>query len=334
MQIDFTHHQSAHCENGVTSNLFRFNGLNLSEPMVFGVGGGIFFMHLPFLKINNAPGTTFRPLPGMIFKRNAHFFDVRYKRIKFSSEEKAQEALDNLLEQNIPVGLQVGVFHLPYFPKEYRFHFNAHNIVVFGKQGDTYLISDPVMETTTTMTKEELNRVRFAKGAFAPRGQLYYVTQKVEVSEEQIRKGIQKGIARSAFFMQAPISLIGIQGIRHLAKRVRGYKEKLGDKKAGAYLGQLVRMQEEIGTGGGGFRFLHAAFLEEAYGYIPNEKLLYLSEQFTQSGDDWRQFAMKCSSIFRGRATAQSDYDEAAEMLLKIADLEKNAFEVSRKLTW
>ena len=56
------------------------------------------------------------------------------------------EALDECLKAGHPVGCQVGVYYLTYFPKEYRFHFNAHNLIVFGKEDDNYLISDPVME--------------------------------------------------------------------------------------------------------------------------------------------------------------------------------------------
>ena len=67
--ISFEHHQSAHCENGVISNLFRYNGLPISEPMAFGLGSGLFFTHLPFLKVNGIPGTSYRIWPGLIFKR-------------------------------------------------------------------------------------------------------------------------------------------------------------------------------------------------------------------------------------------------------------------------
>ena len=37
MELTFTHHQSAHCENGVASNLLKNSGLNISEQMVFGI---------------------------------------------------------------------------------------------------------------------------------------------------------------------------------------------------------------------------------------------------------------------------------------------------------
>ena len=72
MKIDFTHHQSAHCENGVVSNLMKFNGFQISEPMVFGIGSGLLFCYIPFLMINRAPAITYRTMPGQIFKRFAN----------------------------------------------------------------------------------------------------------------------------------------------------------------------------------------------------------------------------------------------------------------------
>jgi Butirosin biosynthesis protein H, N-terminal len=46
----YVHRMTAHCETGVTSSLFLDKGLDLSEPMIFGIGSGIFFGHLPFVK--------------------------------------------------------------------------------------------------------------------------------------------------------------------------------------------------------------------------------------------------------------------------------------------
>ena len=47
MEIDFTHHQSAHCENGVVANLRKHNGCDVSEPMGFGIGSG--FRRIPLV---------------------------------------------------------------------------------------------------------------------------------------------------------------------------------------------------------------------------------------------------------------------------------------------
>jgi hypothetical protein len=48
---------------------------------------------------------------------------------------------------------------------------------------------------------------------------------------------------------------------------------KKGTKVTNHYLGQLIRMQEEIGTGGGGFRFIYGAFLQEASVILKNDEL-------------------------------------------------------------
>jgi len=91
-------------------------------------------------------------------------------------------------------------------------------------------------------------------------------------------------------------------------------------------------MQEEIGTGGGGFRFLYAAFLEQAYGYIPNDALLKLSDEFTKAGDLWRASAINMGRIYKGRLNDQKDYDQSADMLDEIAAIERQAFKNISKL--
>ena len=328
MQTNFQHHQSAHCENGVASNLLKHNGLDISEPMVFGIGSGLFFVYLPFLKVNYAPAISYRPMPGSIFNKLSKRLGLKIKRQKFSSEAKAAQILDENLKNNIPSGLQVGVYNLTYFPDEYRFHFNAHNLVVYGKTETDYLISDPVMQTVTTLTHAELNKVRFAKGAFAPRGQLYYPIQ-VPVTVD-LRSAIIKGIKNTCRDMLAPMPIIGVRGIRLVARLIKKWPVKEGTKKANHYLAQLVRMQEEIGTGGGGFRFIYAAFLQEASVVLGNEELKTLSLEMTTIGDLWRDFAVEASRVYKNRSTKTDVYNRLSDQLMAIANKEEVFFKKLR----
>ena len=64
--------------------------------------------------------------------------------------------------------------------------------------------------------------------------------------------------------LNIPGGFAGVNGIRYTGNKIKKWRDKLGLEKAGLYLAQLVRMQEEIGTGGGGFRYIYAAFLQEA----------------------------------------------------------------------
>lgn len=336
MQINFEHIQSAHCENGVTSNLLRHEGFKkITEPLAFGIGSGLFFIYIPLLKVNNGPAFSYRTMPGLIFKRTCKSLAINVTRKKFKSTVEAQNFLDDCLKSGQPVGCQVGVYFLTYFPKEYRFHFNAHNIVVFGKEDDNYLISDPVMDNTTTLSTYELQRVRFAKGALAPKGQLYYPKIKTEITDDQIRYAITKGIKRNVRDMlHIPGGIAGISGIKYTARKITKWRDKLGVKTAGIYLAQLVRMQEEIGTGGGGFRFIYAAFLQQAFQYHPKDELLRISEQFTKAGDLWRSSAVQAAGIFKGRITSQQDFNDMGNYLLEVAEIEKKAFVALSKINW
>ena len=333
MEIDFQHCQSAHCENGVISNLLRHNNIHISEPMVFGIGSGLFFVYLPFIKVNHNPTASFRTLPGAIFKHTASRLKIKIKRQKFASKKKAMTALDKTLETGQPVGLQVGAYHLSYFPPAYRFHFNAHNVVVYGKKDDRYLISDPVMEHPTFLTSEELVRVRFAKGAFAPNGHMYYPIIN-DHEEIDFKTAIKKGIKKTCREMlQFPIPIAGVKGIRFFSKQVKKWLSKHGSETAALYLGQMVRMQEEIGTGGGGFRFIYAAFLQEAGEFLKMKMLDDLSEEMTQAGDLWRDFAITAVRIYKKRCSSdQQKFDQAADKLLTIADSEESIFKKLAKL--
>lgn len=337
MKIDFEHLQSAHCENGVTTNLLKSVGVNdISEPLAFGIGAGLFFIYIPFLKVNNAPAISYRTLPGHIFKRTCNALQIPVERKKFSNQKKAMAHLDELLANNQLVGCQVGVYYLTYFPKEYRFHFNAHNIIVYGKEDGRYLISDPVMETVTSLSEYELERVRFAKGPLAPKGQLYYPTAPKHIPDDDgMRAAIKSGIKRNTKMMlHIPGPVAGVSGIKYTGRLASKWRDQHGVKKAGQYLAQLVRMQEEIGTGGGGFRYIYGAFLQQSHKYWELDELQTAAESFTKAGDLWRSAAIQCAGIYKGRITAQSDFDVVRDMLFEVSDIEKEAFKKLEKIKW
>ena len=337
MKINFEHKQAAHCENGVTTSLLNNIGINqITEPLAFGIGSGLFFIYIPLLKINKGPAIAFRTMPGLIFKRTCNSLKIPVIRKKFSSNEKSLEFLHKRLNEGQPVGAQVGVFNLSYFPKEYRFHFNAHNLIIYGKEEDNYLISDPVMEYPTTLTSYELERVRFAKGPLAPKGQIYYPEKKALITNEMIQKAIVSGIKRNVRDMlHIPGNFAGVKGIAFTGKKIKKWRDKLGVKTAGLYLAQLVRMQEEIGTGGGGFRYIYGAFLQESYQYHPKQdELLHISEQFTKAGDMWRNAATQASGIYKGRIGSQHDFNVMGDYLIEISSIEKQAFKALSNIKW
>jgi hypothetical protein len=325
MKVPFSHSQSAHCETGVLANLLSHHGLTISESMVFGIGSGLFFGYFPFIRLNGLPLTAFRSSTGGIMKRVTKRLGVEMAWQKFRSPDRAMAALDEKLAGGEPVGCRTGAFWLSYFPRRYRFHFNMHNLVVFGKEGDDYLISDPVFPEPVVCPADSLKKARFAKGPLPPRGRMYQVTRVPEAPDfpSAIGKGI-KEVCRT--MLKAPGPFLGVKGIRYLAKKVEAYPKKLGERKAALYLGQIIRMQEEIGTGGAGFRFIYAAFLQETAELLGDDRFHDLSDRMTAVGDRWRDFAVMGGRICKGRAETGEGYAEMAGILKDCAEREDQLF--------
>jgi hypothetical protein len=327
---DFPHRQSAHCESGVAANLLNHRGIPISEAMAFGIGGGIFFGYFPFVRINGLPLVTYRSAAGHILRQIAAIPGVSMRQMKFRSPDQAMAELDRALADSIPVGLQTGVFWLPYFPKALRFHFNAHNLVVYGKEGDQYLISDPVFPQPVRCPADDLARARFASGALAPKGKMYYFDHVPE--KLAYRPLILQGIKASCRMMLgSPFPLIGIRGIRFMAGRLVGWPQRLGRERADLHLGHVVRMQEEIGTGGGGFRFMYAAFLQQSADILQDDLLRDCARELTKAGDTWREFAVMAARVCKDRARPEDTYPAMAGNIRGCADLEEKVFAELRK---
>ncbi|MHB8771066.1 MAG: BtrH N-terminal domain-containing protein [Syntrophales bacterium] len=323
----FEHRQYAHCESGVVTALLGRRGLDISEPMVFGITGGLTFVYLPFLRITGMPLVSYRMFPGAIINGAARNLGVRFEKRRYSDRKTALSELRTLVDAGECVGLQTSVYWLPYFPPEMRFQFNAHNLLVTGRDGDEFLVSDPVFEHPVRIKEEDLQNARFARGALAPKGFLY---RPVRVDPAVDRaEAIQRALRKTVRMMlHAPLPFIGVKGIDFLARRIE--KHTAGDPRyARLFLGHIVRMQEEIGTGGGGFRFMYAAFLQEAGRLLGSAPLEEASRMMTEAGDRWRRFALACARICKGK-TAAIAAGEAAALLRQCAAQERLVYQCLR----
>jgi hypothetical protein len=316
----FEHKPSAHCETGAIANLLRHNGLDISEPMVFGLASAMTFAYINQVKINGMPLIAYRLPPKLIVKfLSWRLPGLKFKFETFKNETVGMQALDQQLANGNVVGLQTSVFFLPYFPEAMRFHFNAHNLLVFDKQDDEYHISDPVFSHLVTAREDDVCKARFAKGVLAPKGSMYYpASMPSEIAYDVvIPKAIRFMAKMNGPFNPVPIS--GINGIRRLAKTIRRL-DKYEERYARLFMGHIVRMQEEIGTGGAGFRFIYAAFLQEAGKILNLEQLNDYSHELTRIGDEWRDFAVLAARLSKQRRG--QDFNDAAEQLSKVAELE------------
>jgi hypothetical protein len=117
------------------------------------------------------------------------------------------------------------------------------------------------------------------------------------------------------------VPIAGIRGIRALAGKI-GKLEREDRRYAKLFLGHIVRMQEEIGTGGAGFRFIYASFLQEAGSLLDSALLRETSVMMTSVGDQWREFALMSVKAIRGKKSRSLDFSSLKMKLESVAEAE------------
>jgi hypothetical protein len=318
IQIPFDHQQSAHCESGAISALLRHASFPISEPMAFGISAGLCFAYLPFLKFGGLPLFAYRMPPGHVIRGLTRRLGIRMHFERFGSPESGMAALDRQLAAGRVVGIQTSAYWLTYFPPDMRFHFNAHNLVVYGRRGNQYLISDPVIDTPVECEAEALKKARFTRGVMAPRGLLYYPES--IPAHVDLPRAIRKAIRfTTGMMLNTPLPILGVRGIRTVSRKIRRLNSG-NTQRNKLLLGHIVRMQEEIGTGGAGFRFLYAAFLKESAPLLRKPALAAIANELTSVGDEWRRFALHAAKMCKERIPM--DYALLADELLQCAHRE------------
>jgi len=322
---NFTHKMAAHCETGTLIASLNHAGLNITEPMAFGIGAGIFF---GYFKTNRFafPVIALRNKPGQIRKRISKIPEIRINTAKYRNPVKAEEDLDKLLEMNIPVSIQVDFFYMDYNTYE-RVHNNMHFINVIGKNGAKYIISDSYYPDIKEIESSSLRKARFAGGMMAPKGFMYY-TQNVPKNIDY-KKHIIKSIKLAAFYMlKTPVPFIGIKGINKFAEKIIEWPLYARDVEHLSH--ELMKIHiflEDQGTGGGAFRFLYATFLKQSANILKNDELNTLSEKMMLIGDNWRDISLFTARIGKNRDLGGERFKELSEMIKERAREEKEIFQ-------
>jgi hypothetical protein len=316
---------AAHCETGTVTSLLNHGGLDISEPMVFGISSGIFF---GYFESSNFPFPTFivRNKPGSIRENISKRLGVKFETYKFRDKFKGEQKLNELLMQDIPTAAQVDFFFMDYMPEYQRVHINVHFINVIGMNESSYQISDSYYPKKTELKKQTLNKARFAGGFMEPKGFLFYpsyIPEKIDY-EKAIIKGIKKA---SYNMLKLPAPFIGIKGMRKFAKKVKDWPKIARDIDHISH--EIMRINillEDQGTGGGGFRYLYATFLQQAAGILNHNQLKDLSKQMMEIGDNWRNISYFAAKIGKHRDLGPDKLNELSEMIYARADEEQKFF--------
>lgn len=330
--IDFTHKMAAHCETGTLTGLLNNAGLEITEPLVFGIGHGIFF---GYFESKNFPFPTFivRSRPGEIREKVSKYLNVKLNKYTFNkNREKGMQQLDTILDKGQVVGAQVDFFYCEYLPDWMRVHINVHFINIIGKKEGKYIISDSYFPRIAELDERMLIKARWAGGHMAPKGFLYYpepVTKEVDLTKPIIN-GIKKSCRN---MLNLPVPFVGVKGIYKFADKILTWPDITRDVEHLSHeITKINILLEDQGTGGAGFRFMFATFLKQASSIVNNPTLDEMSQRAMEIGDNWRNISYVAAKFAKNRDLGKDRIKELSEMIRKQGDAEKQYFTDLKKV--
>ncbi len=329
-ELGFKHKMGAHCESGTITSLLNFGGLEITEPLVFGISSGIFFGYFHKMKAFAFPTFIVRNKPGQMRVDIEKRLGVKFKTYQFKDTALAKTVLDGLIDKRIPTACQVDFFYLDYVPSWERVHINVHFMVVVGLTGTRYLISDAYFPKMVELEATSLEKGRFAGGEMSPKGFLYHVDR--IPAEVDLKQAVVKGIRKACFNMlKIPIPFLGIRGMRMFSRKILEWPSMARDVEHLSHeIMKINILLEDQGTGGAGFRFIYATFLQQASEILNKPELRDLSAELMLIGDGWREISLFAARIGKNRDLGTDKLKQLGDMILDRADVEEKFF---RKLS-
>ncbi|WP_293916289.1 MULTISPECIES: BtrH N-terminal domain-containing protein [unclassified Sphingobacterium] len=321
MKLEINPYDGQHCETTATGTLLKQLGIDLSEPLLFGLGEGLGFIFWN-MKSMTFPFIGGRIKTDLITQHIAKNLDIELTVRETTSVQKAWKDVKECLDSGKVVGLKLDCFHLQYFSRP--FHFAGHYAAIYGYDDkNAYLIDTRQQGGRVKTSLKSLELARAEKGPMSSKN-LYYTLQKAS-NQFDLKNAITTAIRNNATdYLNPPITNIGYKGIlktsTEIVKWFKASRDIQNEFKTSAM------MMERAGTGGALFRNLYRDFLKESYDLLKIEKLNTGYEAFIEIAELWTSISQLFDKV---SVTEDLSYIlQASEILKTIADKEKRTMEL------
>lgn len=284
-------------------------GIELSEPMLFGLGEGLGFIYWN-MKTMDFPFIGGRVKTDLLTQNLAKNLNLELTVKETSSSKKAWDNVKQLIDNGEVVGLKLDCYHLEYFSKP--FHFAGHYTAIYGYDNENAFLVDTKQQGGQVKTSlRSLAKARAEKGPMSSKN-LYYVLSKTNEKFE-IRSAILNAIRNNATdYINPPINNIGYKGILKTSKEIIKWFDT--SKNIESEFGACAMIMEKAGTGGALFRNLYRDFLKESSEILKLEELKQAHNEFIEIADLWTQIS---DLLIKVSKTKDKKYIEQATEILK-----------------
>ncbi|MGC9499317.1 BtrH N-terminal domain-containing protein [Streptomyces sp. WG7] len=284
--MDIDARGTQHCETTALGVLLRHQGLDLSEPMLFGLGSGLSFVYWDS-KNMGFPFLGGRSKPFDLTKNLADRLQLELLAQETTSPRKAWLNVLASLDAGHPVGLQLDSYYLDYFGS--KVHFGGHIVAMYGYDGHkAYLVDTDQQGGAVSTSLTSLAQARAARGPMAAKHRSFTLTAPANLPSPQGQ--IVPAITACAdAFLHPPIANLGHRGIEKAGKLVRTWLQRADVPQRD--LPQAALLMEKAGTGGALFRNLYRDFLAECTGLLDSSHLRTGHTLYTEAAALWPEVA-------------------------------------------
>lgn len=314
-----------HCETTALGVLLRHQGIDLSEPMLFGLGSGLSFIYWDG-KNMDFPFLGGRVKPFELTRNLAAALRLELLVQETTSPRRAWENVAAPLDAGRPVGLQLDSYHLDYFTS--KVHFGGHVVAMYGYDDhQAHLVDTDQQGGAVSTSLAGLARARAARGPMTARHRSFTLTAPASAPDPRTR--IVPAITACArAFLDPPIANLGHRGIDKAGKLVRTWLQRTDDPQRD--LPQAALLMEKAGTGGALFRNLYRDFLAECARSLDSRHLRTGHRLYTEAATLWTETAALITKA--GESGDSQCLAEAGATLADLARLEHEAMQALSRL--
>lgn len=323
---DFRPFNGQHCETTTTGSLLYQIGIELSEPMLFGIGEGLGYIFWN-MKIMDFPFIGGRIKPDVLTENICRNLKLDLEVKETSSVKKAWQHVKENIDQGKAVGLKLDCYHLDYFTT--KIHFAGHYASIYGYDDQLAYLNDTNQQGRDAKTTlKNLALARNEKGPMSSRNRSYTITKKEELPE--LKKVIKQALHKNAIdFLNPPIKNMGYQGIHKTSSEIKKWFNTSKDLKKDFQTSASI--MERGGTGGSLFRNIYRDFLKESAEIVESRELSKISEDYNVIAKLWKEVSDLFIEI--GKTEDINYVQDAAKLFIELSEKERTAMELIKRIS-
>ena len=317
---DFEPFHGQHCETTATGCLLKQLGVELSEPMLFGLGEGLSFLFWN-MKTMTFPFIGGRVKTDLLTENICRNLNLELQVTETASKKKAWINASQHIENNRAVGLKLDCYHLDYFSS--KFHFAGHYAAMYGYDDQyAYLVDTNQQGGKVKTTLENLALARSEKGPMSSKNLTFTIYKNKPLPD--LKSTIKKAIYNNATdYLNPPIKNLSYKGILKTSTEIKKWFHNSKDVKGEFQTAAML--MERAGTGGSLFRNFYRDFLKESYEYLKMDSIKAAHLEFVKIALLWKNVAELFLQV--GETSDIKFINQASEVLIEISEREKKAME-------